>query len=324
MEKATQLCQSGELHTVKELREMAKALEIARYSTLPKAKLCKEIASVLKVTIKNVNGNEDIELPNGCMDAITQDVLYDPYVLSDGFSYNKSSIQQLFAGSDRPVGPESKQALDKNVMIPNVNLKKAVLEWLIEVGKETEQDVVEEPTEQKVRYDDANFVNGIYWDDRRAEDETMVEEESEEDDEMDENDAFPWLIRRTTDPRIDQRFLSLVRLIHLQYAVIDNVTDCEVYLMEHPDIRRTLAGNIVLSYAGTSSLREYIIRDRPDQNHHVLSKYHRYTLQMEHDSTVLFRGDQSAVYRAIGQYKQALARSDIELVKVRYLLNDSD
>jgi len=315
MDQATKLCQSGELHTVKELREIAKSLEIPRYSTLSKAKLCKEIASNLKATIEDVNGNENIALLNGFMDPITQDILYDPYIASDGFSYNKSSLLQLFAGSDHPIGPESKQPLDKKFMLANVNLKKAVLDWLIEVGKETEEEAaVEAPAaaEHKAHASEGNFINGIYWDNQ------VVQEERQQEQRNGTN-LNTWLVTNFADAasfgEVDGEMLPLRELVRAGYVLFIDLLLCEQYLAAHSDIRRRLAGKIVF-YASPnfhSMLVEYEIRNRRDE---PLKRYSARRLVMTARSNKLVATTGQVYVTAIPIYITRMHASGAQFAKL--------
>jgi len=293
MEKATQLCQSGELHTVKQLREIAKSLEIPRYSTLSKVKLCKELASRLKVTIENVKGNENIELPNGFMDTITQDVLYDPYMLSDGFSYNKSSIERLFADANNPIGPESKQSLDKNIMIPNKNLKKSVLEWLIDVGKETEEEKVTEEPEERKASNEANFVGGIYWND-----EIMQSSDDSEEEEEEQWDGDQWLIRGISHGEVNPRLFPVITLFQAGFVLFTNPLLCSLYLSSHNEIRGQLAGKTIFYLSPENHLLEYIIRNRRG---HTIEHYRMRELKMQYGSNAL-TSTTGQVYRTVDDY----------------------
>ena len=174
--RAIDLCKSNDVLSLKELRKLANELNIAQPSTASKVKLCAAIGAKLNHLIE-VHKNENAEVPNGFTDSITQDILYDPYILSDGFSYNKSSCEQLFKKQGDIKGPDSRTILDRAIMIVNRNLKKAVLEWLIEQGLETEEPAAEnEDVEMKEESKHAgehpdrnNFMNGIYMGDNLGE-----------------------------------------------------------------------------------------------------------------------------------------------------------
>jgi hypothetical protein len=152
-ELAKSLCASQKKSSVKELRELAKELRVDKYSTLSKEKLCLVIGKQLQEQIKSIKESE-VEIPNGFLDPITQDIMYDPYMLSDGTSMSKTSIDRMFASKTPPRGPETKQLLDKNFLVPNINLRKAILEWIIENGRE-ETVSEEEEDEKKERNDES-------------------------------------------------------------------------------------------------------------------------------------------------------------------------
>jgi hypothetical protein len=162
------LCASQQKATVKELRNIAKALDIARFSTLSKTKLCQAIGEKLQSQISIINESE-VEIPNGFSDPITQDIMYEPYILSDGTSMSKRSIDKFFASNQNVKGPESGEPLDKNVLIPNHNLRKAILEWIIENGQEeNEPPEEEEPQAEEKKDIGGQFMNGIFWRDDSA------------------------------------------------------------------------------------------------------------------------------------------------------------
>ena len=52
----------------------------------------------------------------------------DPVVASDGFSYERSAILPVINGGNR-VSPLTREQLRPNVLVPNLNLKKRILEF---------------------------------------------------------------------------------------------------------------------------------------------------------------------------------------------------
>lgn len=133
--RVQELCAAiSSVNTIQELRALATEAGIERATILSKGALCRALASQMEITLREIN-EEQMPILDGFEDVISTEPLYDPFIASDGFSYNRNSLQQLFA-SDTRRSPYTRQRLDPKVHIPNMNLKKAVLDWLVKVGAE--------------------------------------------------------------------------------------------------------------------------------------------------------------------------------------------
>lgn len=69
-----------------------------------------------------------IEVPNEFKCPITCDVMRQPVVASDGHSYEHEALK-LFFQKGNGKSPLTRQKLDRNVMLPNINLKKRIREY---------------------------------------------------------------------------------------------------------------------------------------------------------------------------------------------------
>ena len=63
---------------------------------------------------------------------ITCELLREPTIAMDGFTYEKNAIERWF--SSRSVSPRSGQAIDNTILIPNFNLKMIIQDMLNEGG----------------------------------------------------------------------------------------------------------------------------------------------------------------------------------------------
>jgi len=70
-----------------------------------------------------------ITAPESFLCPITQDVMHDPVISSDGYTYEKDAITLHLRSS--PLSPMTRQAVDTNALIPNRALKDTISEWLV-------------------------------------------------------------------------------------------------------------------------------------------------------------------------------------------------
>lgn len=71
------------------------------------------------------------EIPDAFLDPVTHEVMRDPVTLDDGHSYERVSIQEWF-GRGKRTSPITNLTVNSTKMIPNINLKKAIDEFLDE------------------------------------------------------------------------------------------------------------------------------------------------------------------------------------------------
>lgn len=132
-------------YSIRQLRSIATKLSIERTTEMPKEQLCKAIEKKLNLDLDSIAINTDEEeMPDGFQDFVALTPLVDPVVASDGMSYNRSTLAKLFAGDNK--SPVTRKSFDKAVQLDNVNLKKAVLEWLIAHGIDAQRAIEEEKT----------------------------------------------------------------------------------------------------------------------------------------------------------------------------------
>ena len=132
--------------STKILRSIAARLQIPRASTASKETLCKDIAKKLNKTIDDIKNNEE-QLPTELMDPVTLEPLIDPWVGSDGVSYNGSTLDNMFK-TNKLKGAHGKNLL-RGQRTPNHNLKTIVLEWLTSRGEAV--DIEDRPQEEKFK-----------------------------------------------------------------------------------------------------------------------------------------------------------------------------
>ena len=65
------------------------------------------------------------EIPHECMCPITLDCMIDPVICSDGHTYERSAITHVLY-SKKPYSPITREKLNKNIIIPNINIKKLI------------------------------------------------------------------------------------------------------------------------------------------------------------------------------------------------------
>ena len=82
-------------------------------------------------------GVDHIALPDDMMCPITHDKFIDPVMASDGHTYEKSALKVILS-SDSPVSPLTRDRLQKEVCISNINMRKRIREYdssMIEVAE---------------------------------------------------------------------------------------------------------------------------------------------------------------------------------------------
>ncbi|KIE06079.1 hypothetical protein NF27_BL00020, partial [Candidatus Jidaibacter acanthamoeba] len=73
----------------------------------------------------NVENTNEVEHPNEYICIITQDLMEEPVIAEDGYSYEKESIVRWMR-EHRNQSPMTRQAMDPGKLIPNRNLKDAI------------------------------------------------------------------------------------------------------------------------------------------------------------------------------------------------------
>ena len=73
----------------------------------------------------NVENSNEVEHPNEYICIITQDLMEEPIIAEDGYSYEKESIVRWMR-EHRNQSPMTRQAMDPGKLIPNRNLKDAI------------------------------------------------------------------------------------------------------------------------------------------------------------------------------------------------------
>ena len=73
---------------------------------------------------------EDVvaEIPDGYTCPISTEIMKDPVILADGHTYEREAIEKWFVEND--TSPITNEKIEKEILIPNFNLKKAIAEWL--------------------------------------------------------------------------------------------------------------------------------------------------------------------------------------------------
>jgi hypothetical protein len=141
--RLVKICQALEnsAEEIAELRELAASFRIPKYREMTKQELCRKISDLASVAIGNIEANE-IELPIEFTDIVTKDPLYDPVILSDGFSYNSNTKKLLFLGHNNPKSPKNPNVnLDPKICVFNWNLRLATLNWLAKHGLPLEKEL---------------------------------------------------------------------------------------------------------------------------------------------------------------------------------------
>ena len=212
------LCESDLPGTTRELRRLASQRGVANSSTLTKQQLCAALAEASADIEMLPVKDEEMELPAGFLDLVTQEVMRNPIVASDGYSYGRTSLRNLFmvearrfVEQGRPASRPLRVLSLKNSsielknpfpgipdwpasfpLIQNHDLRLAIDEWLLEHGLPNQQDVGEEKDgeEEKEsepvysRRDGDGFQNGIFFGAPEPESEPESEPEQLDSDEI--------------------------------------------------------------------------------------------------------------------------------------------
>lgn len=73
-----------------------------------------------------------VEIPNQYKCPITLEIMVDPIICTDGFTYERTSILALTTS----VSPMTRQPIDKNFLIPNNALKQLIQQFVDTYGIE--------------------------------------------------------------------------------------------------------------------------------------------------------------------------------------------
>lgn len=80
------------------------------------------------------NKGISLHLPDDFKCPITQEVMKEPIVASDGFSYEKSALMQLFKNGNKK-SPLTRERLNDMILVPNTNLKKRIRDYEEDICK---------------------------------------------------------------------------------------------------------------------------------------------------------------------------------------------
>ena len=72
------------------------------------------------------------EIPTEYKCPISLFIMKNPVIASDGNTYELSSLESLFKNNESVASPLTREILNKNVLIPNKNIKKLIDDLLIE------------------------------------------------------------------------------------------------------------------------------------------------------------------------------------------------
>ncbi|KAG2324651.1 hypothetical protein Bca4012_039188 [Brassica carinata] len=87
---------------------------------------------------EEVSRSKDLELPQYFICPITQDVMEDPQVAADGFTYEGEAIRGwLDRGNE--TSPMTNKRLPRTSLVPNLSLRSAIQEWLQEAPESLNQ-----------------------------------------------------------------------------------------------------------------------------------------------------------------------------------------
>lgn len=113
--------------TVRSLRQLAKLVSIDDYERKSKSVLCTEISAKYNIFLTNIATLDNINFPEEFCDPITFELLVEPYVASDGHTYNKSTLSSLTRS------PFTNLAIE-DFIYPNRTLLTIVDKYIIEQG----------------------------------------------------------------------------------------------------------------------------------------------------------------------------------------------
>ena len=93
-----------------------------------------------------------LQMPDDYVCPITQDVMVDPVVASDGHSYERTAIEAVLSRGNG-LSPLTRETLTPGVLIPNHNLKKRIREHddeVLQIAESARAAIVAEYVEQGV------------------------------------------------------------------------------------------------------------------------------------------------------------------------------
>ena len=83
-----------------------------------------------KIKINKIDDNDNTYIPDEYKCPISLCIMKEPVICSDGHTYDKESVVSLFATKNVVSSPKTRVTLDKNIMIPNYNLRKVIDEFI--------------------------------------------------------------------------------------------------------------------------------------------------------------------------------------------------
>ena len=160
---AIDYCAALGTEPVKNLRNIARQLNILSYDKISKNKLCTEIGNRLNKLIEIIRENE-IDPPDELMDRISLQPLIHAKKLTNGVSYNASTVEQMFANAEskgHSVIEDPEKRADKQILVGTAldddNISRLARQWVIEQGMDLEemdrqeQEVYEEEHKKRRR-----------------------------------------------------------------------------------------------------------------------------------------------------------------------------
>jgi len=72
----------------------------------------------------------DEEPPDLYLCPITHELMRDPCVCNDGFTYERAAIEAWLRGKQHPVSPMTGEQVDAGKLIPNHSLKSDIISWM--------------------------------------------------------------------------------------------------------------------------------------------------------------------------------------------------
>ena len=74
-----------------------------------------------------------MEPPDEYLCPITQELMHDPVIASDGHTYERGAIERWF--SKRVVSPKTGSALETSALFPNHVMRRQIIEWQEALGR---------------------------------------------------------------------------------------------------------------------------------------------------------------------------------------------
>ena len=88
------------------------------------------ITKAKKMKIEKIDDNGDTAIPDEYKCPISLCLMKEPVICSDGHTYDKESVVAMFATKQTVVSPKTRSILDKNIVIPNHNLRRMIDEFI--------------------------------------------------------------------------------------------------------------------------------------------------------------------------------------------------